>query len=485
MARADQPTAHVRWAQLKFSVVGPLLSSPPAPGDLRWAIERLSATDWVHPITGKPARFGFSTIERWYYQAKKAEADPVGALRRRVRRDSGDRRAMSESLKAAVLVQYKRHVTWSTQLHFDNLVALASTDESLRPMPSYSTLLRYMKASGLWKRRRLSSRDTDAARRSQARLEAREVRSFEVEHVDGLWHLDFHKCSRQVVTPGGERVTPVLLGVLDDRSRLACHLQWYLAETAENLVHGVCQAFQKRRLPRALMTDNGPAMLALEVVRGLADLGVLHETTLDYSPYQNGKQERFWALVEGRLLAMLEGVPELTLSLLNQATQSWVELDYNHQKHRETGEPPLTRYLAGPEVGRTSPSSDRLRQVFTAIGSRAQRRGDGTVSIEGKRFEIPSRYRHLARVTVRYARWDLSFVYLVDAKTDAVLCRIYPLDRAANATGERRILAPGPTAATDLDPGSPPTSGVAPLLSELMARYAATGLPPAYLPKEE
>ena len=29
---------------------------------------------------------------------------------------------------------------------------------------------------------------------------------------------------------------PQLLGILDDRSRLCCHLQWYLAETAEDLV---------------------------------------------------------------------------------------------------------------------------------------------------------------------------------------------------------------------------------------------------------
>ena len=53
-----------------------------------------------------------------------------------------------------------------------------------------------------------------------------------------------------------------MLGLLDDRSRVACHLQWYLDETAETLVHGLTQAIQKRGLPRALLTDNGAAMLA-------------------------------------------------------------------------------------------------------------------------------------------------------------------------------------------------------------------------------
>jgi putative transposase len=57
----------------------------------------------------------------------------------------------------------------------------------------------------------------------------RETRSYEVTHVHGLWHLDFHEGSRPILTPSGQWQKPQLLGVLDDRSRLCCHLQWYLA----------------------------------------------------------------------------------------------------------------------------------------------------------------------------------------------------------------------------------------------------------------
>jgi hypothetical protein len=77
----------------------------------------------------------------------------------------------------------------------------------------------------------------------------------------------------------------MLLGIIDDHSRLLCHLQWYLDETAESLIHGLCQAFMKRGRPRALMTDNGAAMVAEETTNGLAMLGVLHQTTLPYSPH--------------------------------------------------------------------------------------------------------------------------------------------------------------------------------------------------------
>ena len=58
------------------------------------------------------------------------------------------------------------------------------------------------------------------------------------------------------------------------------------------------------------MTDNGAAMVAEETTNGLALLGVLHQTTLPYSPHQNGKQECFWGQIEGRLLPMPTGRAE-------------------------------------------------------------------------------------------------------------------------------------------------------------------------------
>jgi hypothetical protein len=149
--------------------------------------------------------------------------------------------------------------------------------------------------------------------------------------------------------------------VLDDRSRLACHLQWYVSESAENIAHGLSQAMHKRGLPRAAMSDNGAAMTATEITEGLARLGILHQTTLPYSPYQNGKQETLWGSVEGRLMAMVEGVDDLTLAHLNEATQAWVEQDYNRKRHSEIDDTPLARFLAGPDVTRPCPDAAALR----------------------------------------------------------------------------------------------------------------------------
>ena len=95
----------------------------------------------------------------------------------------------------------------------------------------------------------------------------------DVDRIGALWHLDFHGSRYiSVLLPSGTRIKPALFGVLDDHSRLCCHAQFYHAEKTETLVHGLCQAFQKRGLPRALLTDNGGPMLAAEVRQGLIRL---------------------------------------------------------------------------------------------------------------------------------------------------------------------------------------------------------------------
>jgi hypothetical protein len=99
------------------------------------------------------------------------------------------------------------------------------------------------------------------------------------------------------------------------------------------------------------------------------------------------------------------------------------------------------------------------------------------LTVGGVRYEIPTRYRTLLRPTVRWASWDLSSVDLVDERTGVVLATLLPLDKQANADGRRRVLDPEP----EMDP-EPAPSGIAPRLRELMNEYAATGLPPAYVP---
>jgi len=484
MTQKSDPSTAALWARFRFSVVGSLLSSPPAKGELKVGIRLLAAKIWTHPVSGGEVQFAAATIERWYYTARRGKDDPVGVLCRTVRKDCGKVSLAAEQIEH-LRKQYEDHKHWTYQLHYDNLAAAVKAKPGMGRLRSYCTVRRYMQAHGLLRKPRPRPKGHPGEIVAAERRESREVRSYEAEYVGSLWHLDFHHGSRKVLTSRGQWQRPIALAILDDRSRLCCHLQWYLSETAEDLVHGLSQAIQKRGLPRALLSDNGAAMVAEEVGEGLLRLGIMHEKTLPYSPYQNGKQEVFWATLEGRLMALLDGCAELTLDFLNEASQAWVEMDYHRAAHRETGCSPLERFAHAADVLRASPSSNVLRDAFRLESKRRQRRSDGTVSVEGVRLEVPARYRHFRDVTVRYARWDLGRIDLVDPRNGTVLAPLYPLDRTANADARRPLLA----SLTDESPaGSPPCGApsdkpLPPLLKKILEEYSATGLPPAYLPK--
>ena len=179
-------------------------------------------------------------------------------------------------------------------------------------------------------------------------------------------------------------------------------------------------------------------------------------------------------------MPMLEDIDGLTLGNLNRFSHAWVEGDYNRVKHDEIRTTPLERLLAGPDAGRPSPDWDTLRRAFTATTTRKQRRSDGTISIDGIRFELPSRLHTLDRPTVRWARWDRSVAWVVDPRTGDVLATLRPLDRERNADGLRRVRQP---VAAPLPP-TDEAGGLPPLMRKLLADFAATGRPPPYLPKE-
>lgn len=491
MTKQPIPSTAALWARFRFSVIGSLLSAPAPRGELKAAIQSLAETIWTHPVNGRDVQYAATTIERWYYKARNEKEDPVRVLQRAVRKDSG-KVSVDPKLAEHLRAQYRDHPHWSYQLQYDNLASTVKTDPSLEPLCSYSTIKRFMQTRGMVRKRR-QPKGRPGEERAARRRENREIRSYESEYVGSLWHLDFHHGSLKVLTPRGQWQRPIALGIVDDHSRLCCHLQWYLSETAEDLVHGFSQAIQKRGLPRALLTDNGAAMVSDEFTEGLLSLGIVHEKTLPYSPYQNGKQERLWATMEGRLMEMLEGV-QPALDFLNEATQAWMEIEYNRAVHRELSMSPVERFSKAPDVLRESPSSQALREAFRLQTTRVQRQSDGTISLEGVRFEIPARLRHFRRVVVRYARWDLGRIDLVDPQNGTILAPLYPLDRAANADGRRRAIEPdrgpdndepddGTLVDTTPDDGGP-DKPLPPLLKRILDEYSASGMPPAYLPKK-
>ena len=173
------------------------------------------------------------------------------------------------------------------------------------------------------------------------------------------------------------------------------------------------------------MTDNGAAMQAEEFRAGLHALGILHETTLPYSPIKTPSRRPSgppWKAVSG----VLENVADLTLDRLNEITQVWVEQSLSSDPRRDRHATAATLSQAA-DVGRACPDSANSTTRLRCTVTRRQRRSDGTLSLAGKRFELPSRYRHLERPAITgmpagiSARSDL-----IDPHTQAVLCSLLP-----------------------------------------------------------
>ena len=483
MSTKDDPSVRERWARLRLLIIGQLLAAPPARGELKPRLIDLSRQIWRHPIHGRDVKFGLSTLERWLALARRSP-DPAKLLATVPRSDLGSMRVIGPELAGAIQAQYLAHPKWDVQLHYDNLKLVVEQDK----LPSYSSVRRFFRAEGLWREREPLSGPQRAALPDGTR----EVRSFEVTHVGTLTHLDGHQGSLPVLNQHGKWITPIGLCVIDDYSRLILHLQWYGHENTECLVHCYCQALQRRGLPRAIYSDNGSAMISGEFRAGLHHLGILGLNTRPRSAWMNGKQETLWGRIEGRLMAMLDAVPNLTLAQLNEASFAWVEHEYHQTAHRELkGATPLQRFIAGPSVMRECPDSATLRRHFRIEVKRTQRRSDGTVSLDGIRFEIPQVFGHLRELRLRYARWDRSCADIVDPGSGAVQATIYPLDKARHADGRRRSIAKPmgvssrPMTQLKGEGAVAQGDGKAPLLRHLQARFAATGLPPAYLELDE
>jgi len=137
--------------------------------------------------------------------------------------------------------------------------------------------------------------------------------------------------------------------------------------------------------------------------------------------------------------------------------------------------------LTGADVSRPAPDSESLRLAFTRRITRTPRRSDATVVVDGIRYELPVRFAHLRQVILRGSSWDKSNMILVDADTDAPLTRLLPQDKSKNASGMRKAIGAddriGHVCSTE--------QAMPALLRQWLADYAATGLPPAYLPMEE
>ena len=427
-------------ALFRLSVLGPLVSRERlARGELQQLIRELAQREYAIPGSRRHL-LSEKTIQAWFYAWRR---QGIAGLVPKVRVDRGQSR-LAPAIQAAILAAKRENPRRSIR-QIRRLLELAGT--VAQGSLSRSAIHRLLQHEGL-------SRIPGSASLPEER------RRFSAEFAGSIWYGDVLHGPR---LPLGGRVRKTyLVSLLDDASRLIAHGAFCLGETALDIEGVLKQALLKRGIPTKLIVDQGAAYRAATLQGICIRLGIQLIYCRPYAPESKGKLERYHRRFRDQFLSELDTRRITDLDDLNARLWAWTEVIYNREPHDGLGGiTPLARYQRDlPRIRSLGQLATQLDVLFYHRLSRFVRK-DGTVTYEGRVFEVPY---PLAGKTVRL---------VVDPHTGAVigienddgesLGAATPLDAIANSHRKRRKPTPA-------DPTAPVTRG--PNLIELTyAKY--------------
>jgi len=417
-------------ALFRLSVLGPLVSRERlARGELQQIIRELAGREYAIP--GSQRRLiGEKTIEAWYYAWRK---HGVEGLAPKPRADLGVSKIsaqVQEALLAAKRDNPRRSIRQLRQL-------LESSGQVARGTLSRSAIHRLLQQHGL-------------SRLAGSASVPEERRSFVAESAGSIWYGDVLHGPKVLVR--GRWRKAYLVSVFDDASRLIAHSAFGLGETALDIEGVLKQAVLKRGVPRKLVVDNGSAYRAHTLQGICARLGIQLIHCRPYAPEGKGKLERWHRTFRDQFLSELDESRIADLDDLNARLWAWVEQIYHRTPHEGLGgQTPLARYQQDlPRIRTLGQRAAQLDAIFFHRISRFVRK-DGTVSYQGRRFEVPY---ELSGKTVRLVvDPHAGTVIGVEDEEGRSLGAATPLDAEANLHRRRR--KPDPEDSSGQPPSGP------------------------------
>ncbi len=169
-----------------------------------------------------------------------------------------------------------------------------------------------------------------------------------------------------------------LFAFLDDHTRLFTGYRFGFAEDTVRLAAALRPALTSRGVPGSIYVDNGAAYVDAWLLRACAKLGVRLVHSTPHRPQGRGKIERVFRTVREQFLVevtdttaadlLAAGTDHRSALLeLNRLFTAWVETEYHHRIHSETGQPPLDRWETGwARLGRSPmmPTPQDVTEAF-------------------------------------------------------------------------------------------------------------------------
>jgi putative transposase len=372
-------------ALFRYALIAPLVVETLPRGELTRRAEEIAARQYEIPYSQRTA-LSVDTLLDWALRYRRGG---FPALAPQPRCDRGQSRVVPPQL-AELIERLKRENPHRTGMTLLRELALVSGTAS--PAISPATLYRFLKQHGLTTRQLLA---------------APAHKKFEAERSNQIWQSDM-LFGPYVQRPGGGRMQAFLYAVLDDRSRLIPHAQFYLHQGLDAFLDCLRQAVAARGVPIRLYVDNAKVFRSPQLARIAASIGILITHTPPYQPQGRGKIERVFRSVREQLLANLDRQRTLTLEELNQRLWGWIEQVYHRAEHSGTGTTPLLRWQHDIECVRQLPPATDLRRLFFYRLQRLVRR-DSTFMLRGQFYEAPPQFAG-ETIEVRFDPLDLSEV---------------------------------------------------------------------------
>ena len=355
-------------ALFRLSVLGSLASRGSlAHGELKKIVRELARQTYKIPNSNR-VHIAEVTIQRWYHAWRK---DGIDGLAPKTRTDKGNSQ-LSQDIQDAILDCKK-----------DNLAR------------SINTIIRLLEMQNVVRKNQLSRssvhrllRRHELSKRNLSSSEAIERRAFEAPFASDIWYGDvMHGPSIQTAN-GMKKV--YLVSVIDDASRLLCHSEFCLDETAVSIERVLKEALLKRGLPKRFVIDNGPAYRAKTLQSICARLDIRLIYCRAYEPEAKGKLERFHRTFRAQFLSELDLKTIKNLDDLNARLWVWIEKLYHQTSHSGLGKDitPLSRWQQDLlKITQLGNKALKLDEYFYHRIKRHVKK-DGTISWENKLFEV-------------------------------------------------------------------------------------------------
>lgn len=402
-------------ALFRLSVLGPLVSRERlGHGELQQIVQQLAQQEYAIPGSRR-RHISEKTLLKWYYAWRR---EGLTGLADRARTDVG-RSKLPEAIQGAVLAAKRENPRRSIR---QIRLLLEAAGVVPRDTLSRCAVHRLLKAHGI---SRIAGPD----------VVPEEKRSFEAEYAGSIWYGDV--LHGPTLSFGGKRTKTYLVSLMDDASRLIAHCAFCTSETALDIEGVLKQALLRRGVPKTLVVDNGAAYRASTLQGICAQLSIRLVHCRPYQPTSKGKLERWHRTLREQFLAELDATHIRDMADLNARLWAWIEQIYHRRKHGALGEhTPLSRYQQDlPRIRQLGTLAARLDELFLHRISRHVRR-DGTVSFNGKRFEVP--YELTGQTVVVVVDPHAGSVIRVESQAGQALGAATELDTVANCTRRRQ-----------------------------------------------